>query len=156
MLIQRSRPGSLGRRGYTLIEVVVVITIMTVMISVPVPLFLRTVEQSKLDIATGQLRAIWSAERFYRLEHGGFGSLGDLSPSAGGDDDLIGPLASSPDFPYTYSISVSEDGQSFVASAAHSVQPHCQGTLSIDQTGTLTNTVTYDGQPMTPSLEPGP
>ena len=144
------------RPGFTLMEVLIVLVIMGVLISIPVPTFMRSVEQSKLDVAAGHLRAIWAAERFFHLENGRYGSLAELAPGTGGDDDLIEPTLVSGATFYAYSITVAADGQSFVASAVHPDHPRCVGSLSIDESGTLSCEVTYNGETMTPSLEPTP
>lgn len=130
-----------------------VMTIMGVLIAIPIPSFLRAVEQSKLDAAAGHLRAIWAAQRLYRLEHGQFGTLADLAPENG--EALIDPVLVSGSTYYAYSITLSGDSLSFVAVAQHPEAPRCTGSLSIDETGTLTNNVTYNGQAMTTSLESG-
>ena len=44
------------RRGFTLMEVVIVLTIMGILIALPAPMFLRAIEQSKLDAAAANLR----------------------------------------------------------------------------------------------------
>ena len=58
------------RRGYTLLELMIVVTIMGVLIAMPAPMFGRAIEQPKLDVAASNLRSIWAAERFYYLEKG--------------------------------------------------------------------------------------
>ena len=156
MIFQRPPVPSRTRRGFTLMEVVVVVTIMGVMIAIPAPAFLRSVEQSKLDVAAGHLRAIWAAQRFYRLENGQYGSLSQLAPANGTGDDLIESSLISGETFYSYTVTLAADGRSFVATAAHPPQSRCSGSISIDESGTLTGAVTYNGQPMSPSMEPGP
>ena len=151
-----SRPSTLksNRRGFTLMEILVVMTIMGVMIAIPVPSFLRAVEQSKLDVAAGHLRAIWTAQRFYHLEHGRYGSLAELAPGTSGDDLIEPALISGTTF-YAYSITLADNSQAFVATALHPNQIRCHGSLTIDERGTLISEVTSNGQALSPSLEPG-
>jgi type IV pilus assembly protein PilE len=156
MIVDRKREKPRDRRGFTLMEVVVVLTIMGVLIAIPIPTFQRAIEQSKLDVAAGHLRSIWAAQRFYRLEHGRYGSLADLAPGTAGADNLVEPSLISGTTFYDYSIALTIDGQSFVATALHPVQTRCTGSLTIDDGGTLVSGVTYNGEPMTPSMEPGP
>lgn len=153
-MTQRTTTRKTARRGFTLVEVVVVMTIMGIMIAIPAPMFLRAVEQSKLDVNSANLRAIWNAERLYRLEHGRYGSISDLLP--GGEEDLIDPSIVSATAYYQYSIAVSADGKTFVATAQHPGNSRCYGSISIDENGTLTCEVYYDGAVMVPSLEPQP
>ena len=58
-----------GTRGYTLVEMMVVLVVMSVMISFGIPQFSRTLEQSRADVAGANLRAIWTAERIYWLDN---------------------------------------------------------------------------------------
>jgi prepilin-type N-terminal cleavage/methylation domain-containing protein len=143
------------RRGYTLAEVAVVVTIMAVLVAAPAPRFGRSLEQPKLDMAAATLRAIWAAERFYYLENGRYGSLSDIAadPLAA---DLIDPSVLSGSTFYAFSVVPAGDGQSFLATAVRPTTVPCSGPLTIDQTGALSSSVFYLGQTMTPSLEPLP
>ena len=58
-----------ARRGFTLTELMVVTTLIGVMAAMSVPSFQRAVEQSRVDIAVANLRAVWAAERLYWLEN---------------------------------------------------------------------------------------
>lgn len=144
-----------ARRGYTLLEIMLVLTIMGVLIAVPAPMFGRAVEQPKLDVAAGNLRSIWSAERFYFLENGRFGTLSDLAADTL-THDLIDPTVLAGTTTYNYGVEPSADGQTFLATATRSSSPQCSGTITIDQTGTIVCQVVYLGRAMTPSLEPHP
>ena len=55
--------------GFTLTELMVVVTILAIMAAMSAPSFQRAVEQSRADIAAANLRAIWAAERLYWLEY---------------------------------------------------------------------------------------
>ena len=150
-----------ARRGFSLLEVTVVMTIMGVMLAIPAPMFFRAVEQSKLDVAAGNLRAIWGAQRFYYLEYGRFGTLDELVAD---NAALIEPtIAAVPSETfYTYTIELADDGlgQSFDATATHPATPSlcCIGSISIDESGTFDPdvSVTYNSIRMYPSLEPKP
>ena len=56
-------------RGFSLIELLMVITIIGIMAAMAVPSYQRAVEQSRADIAAANLRAIWAAQRLYWLEY---------------------------------------------------------------------------------------
>jgi prepilin-type N-terminal cleavage/methylation domain-containing protein len=140
------------RRAYTLMEVVVVMTIMGVLISIPAPIFSRVVEQSRLDIAAANLRAIWGAQRYFYLEKRGFGTLADLA-GTGGLDSLVDPSLGANDSFYRYEIDVGVDGQTFVATATHPETPRCSGSITIDEAGTLAGDVLFNGQPLALSVE---
>jgi prepilin-type N-terminal cleavage/methylation domain-containing protein len=143
-----------ARRGYTLVEIVVVLTIMGVLIAIPAPFFVRAIEQAKLDVAAANLRAIWSAERLYFLQYNRFGLLTDLASNPPASTDLIdGTIVAGTTF-YAYTIVVATDGQSFTATATRPGGSQCAGYLTINQSGTLVCSVMFGTQPMTPSLEP--
>jgi general secretion pathway protein G len=153
-LLQPSRPTRRRERGgYTLIEVTVVATILGILAAIPAPLFARAIEQSRLDLAASNLRAIWCAERYFYLENGRYGSLVELS---GGTTALLDPSIASGTTFYAYTIDLSTG--SFVATATHPAGQRGSGDLTIDQTGTLDCQVVFAASSgsvaMTPSLEP--
>jgi prepilin-type N-terminal cleavage/methylation domain-containing protein len=55
--------------AFTLVELMVVLTIVAIMATMSVPTFQHAIEQSRADIAGANLRAIWAAERLYWLEY---------------------------------------------------------------------------------------
>ena len=57
------------RRAFSLIEIMITMTILGVLISFSAPRVMRTMEQSHADIATANLRSICSAQRFYWIEN---------------------------------------------------------------------------------------
>jgi Tfp pilus assembly protein PilE len=141
------------------LEVVVVMTIMGVLIAIPTPMFLKTIEQSKLDVAAANLRAIWCAQRYYFLEHQTYAS--DLATLVA--ENLLDPsIAAGPTF-YQYAVAAADESTfstSFVATATHPAGSSCSGSIAIDSQGNLTCDVVYANgttlATMTPSLEPTP
>ena len=162
-LRHRMRP----RRGFTILELMIVVTIMGVLIAIPAPMFGRAIEQPKLDVAVANLRSIWAAERLYYLENGRYAPLPDpANPQATGTlpADLIDPTIVSGTAFYSYvvvagSAEQGSDGTwktSFTATATRMGSSSCSGSITITEKGTLSSFVTYAGQssPMRPSLEP--
>ncbi len=143
------------RRGFTILELMIVVTIMGVLIAVPAPMFGRAIEQPKLDVAASNIRSIWAAERFYYLEKGRYGTLSDLAADALASD-LVDPTILNGTAFYSYTVAPSTDGQSFVATATRPTSSVCSGTVTIDGAGNLAWNVAYAGTAMTPSLEPKP
>jgi prepilin-type N-terminal cleavage/methylation domain-containing protein len=132
-----------GRRGYSLLEVTVVITLMGVILAMTVPSFQRSVETAKADIAVANLRAIWAAERFYWLEYRAYtGDLAQLTALG-----LLDPEMTAGTAPYVYSVSASADGSAFTATAARAAGSRWAGSFAIDQTGAVTGKVTADDEP---------
>lgn len=74
-----------GRRkkGFTLIEVVVVVLIIGVMAALAVPQYRRTVENAKANDAVSQVNQIGSANKMFALEHSNYYAAGQFTSSCG-------------------------------------------------------------------------
>jgi prepilin-type N-terminal cleavage/methylation domain-containing protein len=73
--------------GFTLIELMVVVIIIGVLAAVAVPMYTRTIKNSRTTEATARLSAIMKASKLYYLQHGSWprknslGFLADFSTS---------------------------------------------------------------------------
>jgi len=124
------------RRGFTLVEVMVVVTITAVLAAMCVPSFQRSMEQARADIAGAELRAIWAAERLYWQEYRTYCSSLSTLQSLG----LIDPAITTAKTPYVFAIDVA-DAQSFSASATRFGSTKWIGKFSLDQGGTMTGSI---------------
>ncbi len=122
-----------GTRGYTLVEMMIVLVVLGVMISFGVPQFTRALEQSRADVAGANLRAIWTAERVYWLDNRTYTSSLAVLVSA----NLLDPTIPS-DTSYTYLVS-DADTTTFTATATRAANVSWSGTFSITQDGTFTS-----------------
>jgi prepilin-type N-terminal cleavage/methylation domain-containing protein len=68
------------RHGSTLIELMVVVVITGILASMAIPSFAKAVEQTRVDQAAATLRTIWTAQRFYKMEHGVYAANDDPLP----------------------------------------------------------------------------
>jgi len=140
---RRTRP-----RAFTLVELMVVVAIIGAMAAFAVPSYRRALEQSRVDIAGANLRAIWAAERLYWLQNQSYTTdlktlqdLGLLRPDLllqdpGADDGEHRNFWNN----YFY-YTVSGSGgitKTFTANAVASVYTGRTSTLAIDETGQLT------------------
>jgi prepilin-type N-terminal cleavage/methylation domain-containing protein len=66
------------KNGFTLIELMVVVVIIGVLASVAVPLYTRTIKNSRTAEATVRLSAIMKAAKVYYLQHGRWPSESSL------------------------------------------------------------------------------
>jgi len=143
---RRREPG-----GFTLVELCIAMVIICLMVTLAVPTFRRSIEQARADVASANLRTIWSAQRVYWLENRRFASsLSDLRAL-----DLVDvAIADSPNNPkavYVYRIS-SADASTFAAGALRSASRVWAGQIQIDQQGTLSGTiVSTHGDVVTPT-----
>jgi len=75
------------KKGFTLIELMVVVVIVGVLAAVAVPMYTRTIKNSRTTEATARLSAIMKAAKLYYLQHGSWprknslGFLADFSNS---------------------------------------------------------------------------
>ena len=131
----------IGRRGMTLLEVLIAITIIGILITFVVPSFNRVAEQSHVDGAAQYLRSIWSAQRVYWLENRTFtDSLSVLSDLKVLDSRIAGGSDGS----FTYTITAAA-ADTFQATATRNGSSVWSGTLTIDQDGQVSGSVSKSG-----------
>ena len=137
-----------ARRGHTLVEVTICMLVLGVLTSFGVPRFTRALEQSRVDIAAANLRAVWTAERLYWLKHQSFASASDLSSlisdpnlDSTPPDNFLDPHVNSANSVYVCSVT-DATATTFTASATRSGSAGWSSTLAIDQNGTVTGSVT--------------
>jgi Tfp pilus assembly protein PilE len=130
------------RRGFSFLELVLVVTVTAVLISLSVPSFHRALEQSRADLAGANLRAIWSAERLYWLEYRTYTS----DPAALQSLGLLDPNIVTSGAFYGYHIA-SADANNFVAVATRVFNARWNGAFSIDSTGVVSGVLQASGDP---------
>jgi prepilin-type N-terminal cleavage/methylation domain-containing protein len=149
-----------ARHAFSLIEVVVTMTILAILISFSTPSVMRTMEQSHVDLAGAGLRMINTAQRFYWLEYRTY--AGDLQTLI--DEGLIDQDLGTTAPRYEFSIA-SADASGFQVQARRRIfdalgspvyNGAWQGTLTIDETGVIAGTVDGPTNPITgtPNLAP--
>jgi type II secretory pathway pseudopilin PulG len=128
------------RRGATLLEMGISITIMGILLALVVPSFTRVSEQSRVDAAAQYLRSIWCAQRIYWLENRTFtDSLATLNNMGLIDSKL---LAATGGFNYVLSDVGADE---FTVSAQRTGSASWTGTLQIKQDGEVTGFVADGG-----------
>jgi type IV pilus assembly protein PilE len=135
-------PPAAAQRGFSLVEVMIVLTVLAILVAIAVPSYTRAVEQSRADVAVADLRAIWAAQRIYWLEQRVYSadlpsleSIGLLDPTL-----LQGPSG------YAYAVSEADAG-TFTASATRTGSSVFSGQFTIDATGAIAGSVVAAGQP---------
>ncbi|NND96643.1 MAG: prepilin-type N-terminal cleavage/methylation domain-containing protein [Pirellulaceae bacterium] len=149
------------RNAFSLIEVVVTMTILAILVSFTAPSVVQTMEQSHADMAGAGLRMVNTAQRFYWLENRTYAPNMQTLIDAGLIDSDLNLTAPRYEF-----VIASGNAAGFQAEARRRQinelnQPvyngAWQGTFTIDETGTISGTVT--GSPsgitgVTPVLSP--
>ena len=129
-----------GQRAYTLVEMTVVLVIMSVLVSMALPRFSRSLESARADIAGANLRAIWTAQRIYWLENRTYtANLHDLV-----GENLIDPSILTDTF-YNYAVT-GANMSTFTVTAERAPGASWSGTLTITPDGAITGTLVCSGQ----------
>jgi len=133
-----------SRRAFSLMEMMLVLTVLSILVTISVPSFRQATEQARANIAAANLRAIWTAEQFYWVENRQYTT--DFSQL----QSLLDPAIAAGGATYTYTIQAA-DSSTFTATATHTGS-QWTGQFTIDQTGTVSGVVQFPGQP---DLVPG-
>jgi type IV pilus assembly protein PilE len=136
-----------GKPGFTLIEVMIVVALLGIVAAMAVPSFRRVMEQARVDNAAAGLRSIWAAQRVYRLDNSTFAA--DLPTLAAGgllESSLVSSTGS-----FVFQVT-SVSTQTFTASATRVGSVVWTGALTIDQDGQISGSISQDG---VPTIQPG-
>jgi prepilin-type N-terminal cleavage/methylation domain-containing protein len=140
--IFRFRTRSAASTGFSLVEVMVVLTIIGILVAMTVPSYQRAVEQSRADVAAANLRALWSAQRLYWIEHHAYTSNLTALQSLG----LLDPAIVLSTTGYVYAVT-SAGTNSFRAVAVRTGSSAWTGEFAIDQDGLLSGAIESAGEP---------
>jgi prepilin-type N-terminal cleavage/methylation domain-containing protein len=125
------------RRGFTLTEVLITMSIICILVTLSTPMYSRAVEQARLDAAARDLQTVWTAQRVYWLEERSYAP--DLATLY--SMDLLGSklvlTEGSLTAPYVFSIE-SSDSDSFTAVATRNASHKWSGEIQIDEFGDMT------------------
>jgi prepilin-type N-terminal cleavage/methylation domain-containing protein len=100
-------------RGFSLLELLIVVAIMLIVSIIAVPSFLRSRQTANENAAVAALRSLSTAQLTYSSSNGGvYGTVNDLI-SSGLVDSRYAPGMSG----YTYTVALSVDGMDYTAVA---------------------------------------
>jgi len=127
-----------SRKGFTLIELMIVVVIIGILAALAIPRFMQATTKSKQSEAKGILKQIYTMERTYRQDPANGNTY--LACAAPGDFATLG-VELQPQPPRLYTYVVVADATTFTATATANLDD--DGTIDtwqIDQTGFLQNT----------------
>ncbi|MDD5745687.1 MAG: prepilin-type N-terminal cleavage/methylation domain-containing protein [Candidatus Omnitrophica bacterium] len=125
----------MNRKGFTLVELLMVVIIIGILVTLAVPNYYRSVERAKSGKAKGAMDAIRKAELQYRGANDQYtNTLADLE-----DYDLpLDLVDDGADADWTYSITTANTSE-LVINAERANGPHATSTLTMDQDGLISN-----------------
>ena len=127
-----------NRKGFTLIELMIVVVIIGILAALAIPRFMQATTKSKQSEAKGILKQVYTMQRTYRQEFNTYEDNG-VTAVAGGSFPTIGVdiMASAR---YQYDMAAAADA--FTCTATANLDDDATiDTWTIDQDGTLTNTI---------------
>ena len=131
-----------GQRGFTLIELMIVVVIITILAAMAIPRFMRASVKSKQTEAKLVLKQIYTMQRAYRQENDTYypGDGGTVVAQAGGAFGALHVEIMTPAY-YSYSITGNTNG--FTATAGSKSATGLDGDATLDvwtmnQNGNLT------------------
>ena len=127
------------RRGFTLVEMMVVLTVIAILVAMAIPSYTRALEQSQANIAAANLRAIWAAEQWWWLENGTYTAnlQTDLANTTNGNNLIDPQIATATHYRILLTWSLTDSNH--FTRLRHPDGKHAgwSGSFTIDQTGNV-------------------
>ncbi len=128
-----------NKKGFTLVELLMVVIIIGILVTLAVPNYYRSVERAKGGKAKAAMDAIRKAELQYRAFNDTFvGESGSMSDLQNYDlpNDLV---AAGDDADWTYGVT-NTSASTMTVTATRKAGPYSSSSFTMDQDGTITGT----------------
>ncbi len=129
-----------NKKGFTLIELMIVVVIIGILAALAIPRFMRSTTKAKMSEARQLLKQIYTMQRAYRQEKDTYACNGLTATAAAGDAfaDIGVDVGASA----RYSYAMTADAGTFTCQATANLDDDAIiDTWEIDESGTLTHTI---------------
>jgi len=129
-----------NKKGFTLIELMIVVVIIGILAALAIPRFMRSTTKAKMSEARQLLKQVYTMQRAYRQENDTYTCNGDVASAAAGDAfaDIGVDVGASARYTYTM---VAAAGTFTCTATANLDDDAIIDTWTITETGTLTHTI---------------
>ncbi len=133
----RKETRSVFRKGFSLIELLVVVIVVAILSAVSLPQYTKMVEKSRMRDAESKLAMMFQAQRIYRLDWNSYATLAQLVPA-------YMPQPNTAQYSFTVPAVAAATFTARATRLAASGGKYTGGTIQVDQTFNGNN-YTYDG-----------
>ncbi len=118
----RARAGLRRRHGFTLIELMIVVAMLSALAAIAIPQLLPVVYKSRRSEAYGVLRSVYAAQQSFLYQHGIYADSFDLLGVGVEGGNQLDPQTIEARY-YTYTVMAIDGGRNFMAMANGDIAP---------------------------------
>lgn len=122
----------MGKKGFTLIELIVVVIVIGILATIAIPQYLKATEKAKGGKARNAMGLIAQAEKLYRADSDTYIASGTGS-FAGDFEDYVELNEVDGDTDWTYA--VTGDASTFIITATRSSGAYASSTMTLNESG---------------------